>query len=81
MPRPDTPGVITIPPLMLWLILGLLGYALVTSVFATLAARAYFETRRHDLIVKSKRMRLAYLNSLQEKLAGVLDDEHAEVIE
>ena len=66
---------------MLWLILGLLGYTLVTSIFATLAARAHFETRRHDLIVKSKQMRLRYLLSLEEKMAGVLDDEHAEVLE
>jgi len=63
-----------VPPILIWLILGLLTYCLVTSVMAILAARAHFETKRHDLIVRSKQMRLEYLNSIEEKMAGVVDD-------
>lgn len=59
---------------MIWLALGFLTYCLVTVVVQVLAARAHFETARHDLIVKSKQMRLEYLNSLDEKKAGVVDD-------
>jgi len=65
----------TIPPILIWLVLGLLVYCLATSVTAVLAARAHFETARHDLIVKSKLLRLEYLNSLDEKMAGVEDDD------
>ena len=70
----------TLPPILIWLVLGLLTYCLVTSVVAVLAARAHFETQRHDLIVRSKQMRLDYLNSLDEKMAGVEED-FDEVIE
>ncbi len=64
----------TIPPILIWLILGFLAYCLVTSVTAVLAARAHFETARHDLIVKSKQLRLEYLNSLGERMADMVDD-------
>ncbi len=60
--------------MLIWLILGLLVYCLATSVAAVLAARAHFETSRHDLIVRSKQMRLAYLRSLNEKMTGEVDD-------
>ncbi len=71
---PDTHCVSTVPPILIWLVLCLLTYCLVTSVVAVLAARAHFETKRHDLIVRSKQLRLDYLNSLDEKIAGVVDD-------
>jgi len=64
----------TIPPILIWLVLGLLVYSLVTSVTAVLAARAHFETARHDLIVKSKLLRHEYLNSLGEQDSAPIDD-------
>ncbi len=70
---PDTLGVSSVPPILIWLILGLLVYCLVTSVVAVLAARTHFEIQRHDLVVRSKQMRLDYLNSLEEKMAGMVD--------
>lgn len=72
--RPDTLGVSAVPPLLIWLVLGLLTYCLVTAVVAVLAARAHFEVQRHDLIVRSKQMRRDYLHSYEEKIAGVVDD-------
>ena len=67
--------------MLLWLTLGLLAYWLTTSVFAALAARIHFEIARHDLLVKSKHMRLKYLSTLDERMAGVIhDDEHPDVI-
>jgi hypothetical protein len=63
-----------ISPILIWLVLGLLAYCLVTAVVAVLAASAHFQTQRHDLLVQSKKMRLEYLNSLEEKMAGVVDD-------
>ncbi len=63
-----------VPPILIWLILAGLAYCLVTSVAAVLSARAHFETQRHDLIVRSKKMRLEYLNSIEEKMAGVVED-------
>lgn len=64
----------SIPPILMWLVLALLIYCLATSVAAVLAARAHFETARHNLIVESKLMRLEYLNSMDERMAGVVDD-------
>jgi hypothetical protein len=64
----------SIPPILIWLVLGLLIYCLATSVAAVLAARAHFETSRHDLIVKSRQMRNDYLRSLDEKMGGMVDD-------
>ena len=65
-----------VPTLIYALTLVLLAYWLVTSVFAVLAARNHFEISRHELLVKSKQMRLEYLNSLEERMAGVdIDDE------
>ena len=72
--RPDTLGVSPVLPILIWLILAGLAYCLVTSVVAVLSARAHFETQRHNLIVRSKQMRLEYLNSLGERMAGVVDD-------
>lgn len=46
---------------------------MVTAVVGVLAARAHFEIQRHDLIVRSKQMRLDYLNSHEEKTACVVD--------
>ncbi len=68
------------PTILFWLILGLLAYALVTSVFSILGARLHFEAQRHDLLVRSKRLRQEYLNSIDEKMAGVLDDEELDVV-
>ena len=63
------------PSIIYALTLALLAYWLVTSVFSILAARNHFEISRHDLLVKSKKMRLEYLNSLEERMAGVEVDE------
>lgn len=54
--------------------LGLLGYALVTAVLSILGARVHFEIQRHDLIYRSKKIRMEYLQSLNERMAGVVDD-------
>lgn len=62
-----------VPPLLIWLVLGLLTYCLVTAVVSVLAARAHFDIQRHNLIVRSKQMRQDYLNSYEEKVAGVVD--------
>lgn len=64
----------SIPPILIWVVLGFLAYCLATSVAAVLAARAHFETARHDLIVESKKLRLEYLSTIDEKMAGVEDD-------
>jgi len=60
------------------LTLALLAYWLVTSVFSVLAARSYFEISRHDLLVRSKQLRIEYLNSLEERMAGIEVDEEDE---
>jgi hypothetical protein len=64
----------TAPPLLIWIVLGLLAYCLVTSIMAVLAARVHFEIERHELIIRSKKMRLEYLNSIEDKMAGMVDD-------
>ncbi len=69
------------PTILFWLILGLLTYAFVTSIFSILGARLHFETQRHNLLVRSKLLRQEYLNSLDEKQAGVIDDEQDVIIE
>jgi hypothetical protein len=76
----DTLVVHATPSILFWLILGSLGYALATSVFSILAARLHFETQRHDLLVRSKQLRLEYLDTLDEKIAGVLDEDATGVI-
>lgn len=58
-----------------WFALAFLAYWLVTSIFSTLAARSHFELRRHDLLVRSKQLRLEYLHSLEERMAGVEDED------
>lgn len=55
--------------------MGLLAYWLATSVFAALSARIHFEVQRHDLLVRSKQLRIEYLSSVEEKRAGVIDEE------
>lgn len=72
---PDRLGVLDLPTIMFWLVLAMLAYWLVTSVFSILAARNHFEISRHDLLVKSKQLRLDYLNSLEERIAGVETDD------
>lgn len=64
-----------IPTLLIWIILGLLVYWLTTAVFSILAARIHFEVSRHNLLVRSKQMRNDYLSTLNERMAGVIDDE------
>jgi hypothetical protein len=59
---------------LIWIVLGLLAYCLVTSIMAVLAARVHFEIERHKLIIRSKQMRLEYLNTLEEKMSGMVDD-------
>lgn len=71
----------SVPTIIFWLILGLLAYSLVTSFFSVLGARLHFETQRHNLLVRSKLMRLEYLRSIDEKMAGVLDDEEFDIVE
>jgi len=63
------------PLLIFWLALGTLVYWLATTVFSVLGARVHFEVRRHNLLVRSKQLRLEYLNSIDDRLAGVVEDE------
>lgn len=69
------------PAIIYALTLALLAYWLVTSVFAILAARNYFEISRHDLLVRSRQLRIEYLNSIEERIAGVEVDEDDEADE
>ncbi len=75
LPRPDTQDVINPDNMLFYAIIASLLYTLATCFFSILGARIHFETRRHDLIVRSKQMRLEYLRSLDERMAGVIDEE------
>ncbi len=70
----------TFPTLIFWLTLGLLAYWLTTTIFSILAARIHFELSRHNLLVKSQQMRLEYLSTIDERMAGVIEDEHSNVV-
>lgn len=67
-----------VPTLIYWLALAFLGYWLATAVFAILAARTHFELRRHDLLARSKQRRREYLESVEERMAGVLDHDETD---
>jgi len=66
--------VIAAPPLLIGIVLALIAYCFVTAVLSVLSSRVHLEVQRHNLLVHSKLLRLEYLNSLEEKMAGVEDD-------
>ncbi len=73
--RPDTQDVINPDNMLFYAIIAFLLYMLATCFFTILGARIHFETRRHDLLVRSKHLRLQYLHSLDERMAGIIDEE------
>ena len=63
-----------VPPLLIVCVLAMIAYCFITAALSVLSARIYFEVQRHDLLVHSKHLRLEYLNSIEEKMAGVEED-------
>jgi len=69
-----------VPPLLILAALALIAYCFVTAVVSVLAARLHIEVQRHDLLVRSKLLRLEYLNSIEDRMTGTEED-FDEVIE
>lgn len=61
-------------PLPLLILLGLLGYAVVTQTLYVLAHRSHMRTRRHDLLVNIKTKRLEYERQLYERQKALMAD-------
>jgi len=55
---------------LLLLALGVLGYALVLAVLRTLGSRVSLVLTRHDLLVESKRRRIAFHRELEARRNG-----------
>lgn len=50
-----------------WLLMGLLVLLMVTCIIQVLTARVRYEIEKHNLVVESKRRRIAYMQSITER--------------